>query len=494
MKCSNCGNDLEENAKFCKECGTKVENVEEKVANISTKKSKKNIYIFTILIIAIISIILVVLFIPKNNENADKKLEQTSANIQNHGAYNISFENMKNDKEDYTDKQRIILDYFDNDYFNIDYNCEELNRIPQVFKNAKVRTHISVKKLLKSDDNEYVIIGYICNAIYGDYDKRLLEDIDLSQLIVIKGKQLDKRLLENDEVDVYGKYIDTDTYNVDGKQYILPTVSVLKIVRNNYDFDTINIIAKSIFGDNIKLSTPELGQDYNDPYGIYGTENPDQLYLITLDNQSNSNFKYFDIYTNRSNICYDPKYNDIPKDTVKRLFISSDFEHFIVTTFDNVLNHVYIEYYDKQYNKMWTREFTCKSDIKNTGPMDYTVDKMAVVVDNDLYLIDLENGKNIIEPIIVSSSIQRVNMMKDGILLIGSDSKDTIMKVNYNGEIVYRNNVSLTNYNVYGMYMQVVNDKIVVLYNIYNKDYLVNDNTRFKYVILNSDGKIELEY
>ena len=62
-----------------------------------------------------------------------------------------------------------------------------------------------------------------------------------------------------------------------------------------YDFDTVSTIAKTIFGNNIKLSTPEIENSYDEPYGIYGTENPDNFYLITLDNQANSNFKYFDI-------------------------------------------------------------------------------------------------------------------------------------------------------------------------------------------------------
>lgn len=300
--------------------------------------------------------------------------------------------------------------------------------------------------------------------------------------------------MEGDEVTVYGRYIDTDTYEANGKSYILPTVESLKVVENDrlkYDLDTITTVAKTIFGNDIKLSTPEIEERYDEPYGIYGTENPDNFYVITLDNQSNSNFKYFDIYTNRTVISYDPKYNNITNGTTKKLFISADFEHFIVTTYDSGLRHIYIEYYDKQYNKIWMREFSYNSDIINYSPMDYTNDKMAVVIDNDLYLINLENGENIIEPVIISASTERVNMMSDGILLISKDSKDSIMKLDYKGNAIYRNNVKLSEYEYLSddIYMQVVENKIVISYYGFKE----NEFAHNKYVVLNNDGSIELD-
>lgn len=500
MKCSKCNKEISDESKFCQYCGATINNDKQSDTQTEKEDVKKTTIAFNkklmISVCVVICAILIIFTLCLNkdlfNTNEDtSKVVQTSANIQMHNN-NISFYNMKNANEEYTDEQKAILDYFDNDYFEIYYKCDELQRYPEVFKNAKIAFHISVKKVLKSDSNEFIAIGYICDFIYGDTDQLPLEENDQSKLIVVKGNQLAKRIMEGDERTIYGRYIDTDTYEVDGKTYILPTVETLKVVETNYlkyDFDTVSTIAKTIFGNNIKLSTPEIENRYDEPYGIYGTENPDNFYLITLDNQANSNFKYFDIYTNRTNISYDPKYNEIAEGTIKKLFISADFEHFIVTTYDSGLKHVYIEYYDKAYNKIWTREFSYNSDIINESPMDYTTDKMAIVVDNDLYLINLENGEDIIEPVIVSSSTERVNMMSDGVLLIGSDSKDTIMKVDYSGNILYRNNVSLSQYTVYGTYMQVVNDKMVIVYDVVSE----TEGARYKYVILNSDGKIELE-
>lgn len=493
MKCRKCGEEVADGKTYCSNCGTKIVS-EESVRKITLKQ----LLIFIVIIVFIIAVVTIMILKGKdltnvNNEDTTK-VEQVSANMQIHGNSSISFENMKNKKDEYSEEQKAILDYFDDDYFELYSNCEELQRYPEVFKNAKIAFNIVVKKVLKSDSDEFVVIGYLCDLIYGD-NEIPLEEIETSRLIVVKGTQLSKRLIENDGITVYGRYIDTDTYETNGKTYILPTVESLKIVEDNYSADTITTVAKAIFGNDIKISTPEIEESYDDPYGIYGTENPDNFYVITLDNQSNSNFKYFDIYTNRTNISYDPKYNNIADGTIKKLFISSDFEHFIVSTYDSGLKHVYIEYYDREYNKLWMREFSYNSDIINYSPMDYTTDKMAVVVDNDLYLIDLENGEDVIEPVIISSSIERVNMMSDGILLIGTDSKDTIMKVDYNGNILYRNNVSLSEYTVYDMYMQVVNNKIVIVYDVY-MDYDIytgEGGRRFKYVVLNNDGTIELE-
>lgn len=489
MKCRKCGQEIIEGKAYCPNCGAKT------ISDDSVRKiTLKQLLIYITIAIFIIAVIIITLLNSKkliSNDN-DKKIEQVSANIQVYGNSSISFENMKNQKNEYTEEQEAILDYFDDDYFELYYSCEELQRYPSVFKDAKITFRISIKNVIKSDSDEFIVIGYLCDFIYGDTDLLPLEQCEQSKLIVVKGKQLSKRLMENDEITIYGKYIDTDNYETNGKKYILPTVECLKAVENDslkYDLDTITTVAKTIFGNDIKLSTPEIEERYDEPYGIYGTSNPDNFYVITLDNQSDSNFKYFDIYTNRTNISYDPKYNNITNGTTKKLFISADFEHFIVTTYDSGLKHVYIEYYDKERTKLWTREFSYNSDIINYSPMDYTSDKMAVVVDNDLYLINLENGENLIEPVIISSSIQKVNMMSDGIFLIGTDSKDTFMKIDYNGNILYRKNISLSEYTVYGMDMQVVNDKIVTVYNLYPE----GNNAFYKYVVLNNDGTIELE-
>ena len=191
MKCRKCGEEIVDGKSYCSNCGVKI------VSEDSVRKiTLKQLLIFIPIIVLIIGIAIIT--ISKNNTNEDTtKVEQVSANIQSKGANNISFENMKNQKDEYTEEQKIILDYFDNDYFELYYNFEELQRYPEVFKNAKVAFNMFVKKVLKSDSNEFIVVGYMADLIYeADNTETELEKLDSSRLIVVKGTQLSKRLIE----------------------------------------------------------------------------------------------------------------------------------------------------------------------------------------------------------------------------------------------------------------------------------------------------------
>ena len=124
--------------------------------------------------------------------------------------------------------------------------------------------------------------------------------------------------------------------------------------------------------------------------------------------------------------------------------------------------------------------------------MDYTDKQMAVVVDNDLYLIDLETGEDIIEPVIVGEKV-KVNMMDDGIILIGDNTKDTIMKVDYTGKVLFRTNTSYLT-TIESASTQIINGKMVV----YLTGTMVDPSDGGAYpdagfVVINSDGTLEVE-
>ena len=222
---------------------------------------------------------------------------------------------------------------------------------------------------------------------------------------------------------------------------------------------------------------------YWDTYGFQDT-----FYMVTLDNQSNANFKVFDMHKNDGFITYNPKYNELSSNVSKKLYISGDFNHFIVTTYDQNTKHAYIDYFDKSYNKLWSREFDNNSnDETNISPLDYNPTQMAIIIDTDLYLIDLNTGEDLIEPVIVGIKTQ-VNMMEDGIVLIGTENKDTIVKVGYDGKIKFRLDGDTDMSNIYGVISQVVNGKLVVF-------LTGSDSSGFrslhKYIVVNKDGSIE---
>ena len=450
------------------------------------KKNNKVVKVIILIVIIIVCIGIGIgisyFFINKqNNQENSKSNEDVILNSQVGKLSEKSFNNMKSNNEKLEKTQKEILEYYDNDYFEI-YSTEALQKYPQVFKGAKLKiTPLVVKKIIKSTDEEYEVL------VSGGYTmEKSTKEIEYA----LKGTQLDERLIEGECIQVYGKYTDVNTYQVDGKSYTVPTITPINIVRgdeNRFSFNTINTVAKYIFGNDIKVTEPSDDDFLND-----WEDNDMQVdyYKVTLDNQSNANFKSFKMYKNTGYIDYNRTENNLSDNVSKTLRVSSDFEHFIVETSDSKLNKYYIDYFDKSYNKLWSREFDCKLTTSSVSTMDYTTEKMAIVVDNDLYLIDLETGENIIEPVIVGTKM-KVNMFDDGIILIGNENKDTIMKVDFNGNILYRVNAD-TSMSISDVYTQIVNSKLVIrIIGMSNDENIQNTKMLEKYLVLNEDGSIE---
>lgn len=470
----------------------------EKLMKKEGKNSKKTVIIVVLILVVLIAVggVCAYYFMNKGNSNdtntnsGEQGFEQTSANVETSNVEAVSFENMSGDDEGLNEVQKSIVNYFDNDYFKI-YDIEELQRYPQVFKDSKVEIGFIVKKVLKSTDEEFeAVVASVNTDFYTEeYTGVNLSDIPKEELFVIKGKQMQKRLLEDDLGIIYGRYVDVEEYNVDGVTYTLPTIRMINdiIQGHRYDINTIKIVAEYIFGNDIKVTEPS-----EEDYIVLAEHLPKGFqsfaYRVTLDNQSNANFKVFDMDVDEGGIYYDYKYNDLSENIVKKLFISSDFEHYIVTTYDSQQKHAYLEYFDKQYNKLWSREFDYNSNnIQNTSPLDYNTSQLAIVVDNDLYLIDLETGEDIIEPVTVGDKL-KINMMSDGIVLIGNDNKDTIMKVGYDGETIFKTNGNVQMEEIYFVNTQIVNGKLVVSLSGSNSEGFSGE----QYLVVNNDGTLEI--
>ncbi len=470
----------------------------EKLLGGENKKSKKVIIIILTVVLLVCIVGGIYYFISNksvetsssgNSKKDETGFEQASANMQANGTQNLSFGNMNQDDKNLSDIQQNIISYFDNNYF--DFFVKETQRYPEVFKNAKISTSAVVMKVLKSDDSEYEVLAIDLGGLYYDdfwgYGSMNINDLDTEsqkQLIVIKGKQLAKRIVKGDVLRIEGRYIDTDSYNIDGNSYVLSTINAINIIQqdyqNKYSVDIIKNVAEYIFGKDIQISEPVANEDY-DPNEDIGA-----FYKVTLDNQSNSNFKVFNMYRSIGNITYNKKHNDLSSNTTKKLFVGADFKHYIVTTYDENLKHVYIDYFDSNLNKLWRKEFNYTSTKAFVSPMDYTSDKMAVVVDNDLYLIDLKTGDFIIGPVLVGEKI-KVNMMSDGIILIGDNNKDTIMKVGYDGNVQFKVNADTKMTSLDTASTQIVDGKMVIGLKG------TGEYGEFeKYVVLNSNGTIDV--
>jgi len=392
----------------------------------------------------------------------------------------ISWANMKIDNPDLnlTEEQKAVVKYFDKDYFWVGDYYENLQKYPKAFRNAQISFLGQVKKIISADDDSYECL--INTNGWGE-----------PHYLIIKGKQGDARIIEGDAFQCYGRYIDVMAYEIDGKSYQLPVVSInftvpilfgwgMEVEMNiahRYDLKEITMVSKAIFGNDIKISDSPTGWELPDSFEWPDWNDPH--YFITLDNQSNSNFQKFMIAAIYPNIVslkstYEVKHS---------LSVSADFNHYIISIFDTNINRLYLEYYDRDFKKIWGREF----DNVESVPYDYTADKIYLVAGNDLYIIDTKTGEDVCSPILVGEKVH-VSIMQDGVVLVGKGKRDNIMKTDLEGKIIWK--VSTDLFVDDCLMMQIVDGNIVAqLYGNDSKIYSI-----FKFVVVDKDGNIILDF
>lgn len=361
--------------------------------------------------------------------NQEDEHNQTGVSVD---GVKVSWANMKIDNENLSlsEDQKTVLQYFDDDYLYIaDY--DSLQRYPDIFRHAQVDFEGGVVKVLETNDESYKCLVWLRNS------DLMLEKFDSKNLpnenFVVTGKHPSSgRIIEGDFLHFYGRYNDVESQAIDGKEAYYPTISAFYTVSGEkFDADYIKKTAKVVFGPDIKLEDPMSSPDYvldiNHPNGYL-------YYLVTLDNQTNANFSSFE-FSRTNGFIRDANIKDGVEKTIN---ISADFNHYIIIIRDSNLNTVYVEYFDRDLKKIWSREFEDTNNMK----MDYTEDRMFLVTDNDLYYLDINTGEDIIPSVFVGKKID-VNLLEDGAILIGEGNKDNVMKVNLEGQIVWKTSVDL---------------------------------------------------
>lgn len=156
-----------------------------------------------------------------------------------------------------------------------------------------------------------------------------------------------------------------------------------------------------------------------------------------------------------------------------------------------------LDYYDSDLKKLWSREF----ENTTSFPMDYTSDEIALVADNDFYLIDTKNGKDKIEPTFVGEKL-RVIMDEKGVLFFGKTKKDLVMNVDYKGQIKWTVDAKhkiLYNdeydQNIEGL--QIVNGNYVLVYTGDDDSEKATDEYSFGvgtcYLVIDKSGNVVLD-
>lgn len=390
---------------------------------------------------------------------------------------NISWANMKVDNSslNLTEEQKTVLRYFDDDYFYIsDY--ESLQRYPKIFRHAQVQFQGYVVKVLQADDNTYTCLTKMLGTadMYGETG----ENYELNEdYIVITGNQPEEgRIIEGDELTFFGRYMDVSAYTISGTENYYPTVSVFYAISGEkFDANYIKNVAKIIFGSDIKLEDPMSNSDYMlDKYHPNGYI----YYLVTLDNQTNANFSSFEFSTTDGFI----RDANLKENIERQFFVSADFQHYIITVFDHNLNTTYLEYYDRDLKKIWSKEF----EETESMVMDYTSEAIYIVTNNDLYGLDITNGEELFSPVFVGEKIA-INLLEDGVILVGTGNKDNMMKIDLKGNMVWKTSIDLEIASCSSL--QVIDNNIVGYY--YNDNY---ENFVEKMVSVDKDGNIISEF
>lgn len=462
------------------------------------KNKKKKIIVPIIVAIIIIALVaIIILLVLKLNNNST----QTDSNAKNENSENkqeiqtMSFKSMDATDTSLTDDQRAIALFFDEDYFFLE-TYEELVRYADMLKNINISSYCQVNTILSSDDETFeAVCQWAPNneALWGG-------EVELTNPIIIKGKKPEKMVMQGDNIALKGKLLGAETRNINGESKYLPVIEIIEMGDDYlwYTDDTIRQISKLVFGDNIKVRRPTEEETFN-MVNDYFYNYQDHIWLAELENQSNLNFKVFDIWQSdpRGVITYNALYNQgIEKDYLnKKLYITPDLQKYIVFDMSVADKYVYISVYDRNLNKLWQREISNASELT----WDATNSNLVFVSDNDFYNINIETGEDIFNPVFVGKKAD-IRIVDNGYILISHESDDSVMFLDTNGNIKNKFDITLgtkdqPNQEIYNNYIQKLDNNYVILYNIYDIDkyndygmYTSQEIFSSKYVIIDENG------
>lgn len=462
------------------------------------KNKKKKIIVPIIVAIIIIALVaIIILLVLKLNNNST----QTDSNAKNENSENkqeiqtMSFKSMDATDTSLTDDQRAIALFFDEDYFFLE-TYEELVRYADMLKNINISSYCQVNTILSSDDETFeAVCQWAPNneALWGG-------EVELTNPIIIKGKKPEKMVMQGDNIALKGKLLGAETRNINGESKYLPVIEIIEMGDDYlwYTDDTIRQISKLVFGDNIKVRRPTEEETF-DMVNDYFYNYQDHIWLVELENQSNLNFKVFDIWQSdpRGVITYNALYNQgIEKDYLnKKLYITPDLQKYIVFDMSVADKYVYIIVYDRNLNKLWQREISNASELT----WDATNSNLVFVSDNDFYNINIETGEDIFNPVFVGKKAD-IRIVDNGYILVSHESDDSVMFLDTNGNIKNKFDITLgtkdqPNQEIYNNYIQKLDNNYVILYNIYDIDkyndygmYTSQEIFSSKYVIIDENG------
>ncbi len=507
-----------------KESGTlTTEEFEKEKARILNRKgnNKKTVFIVIAILVAIF-IACIFIFLLNRNEPMQKNddnigVQKTNNNNENKennnkNDTNLGLRSIKIDdtSKELTEEQKLVLQYFDDDYVDIN-NYKFLMRYPQLFKETLVKFSGRVTQVLVSNDTDFEAVVWIGkspsyyaywetyrNGTSTSYEEYVNKTIN--NLVYIKGKQQEQRIVKDDWLTIYGRYKSIDTYSsTNAGDNALPTIEYFQSIKHKddgdysgkpdgtvdkFDLKFIRKVAKAIFNDAVTVREPNEDEAVTTSSSFMN--NP--TYICELDNQSDANFsKYFfnrnkglisDTRNSDGNYVYA---NEDGSGINRYIEFAPDFEHFFLFKYDTKGKYLNIAYYDKEFKRIWSRDF------ENTlnATYDFTENNIYLIANQNLYIIDTSTGKDIYEKKYIGNKTG-IRKLRDGLLLLedvgGSTSKSNCaMKTDLQGNILWNTEV---NFSDIIDIIQVKSDSIII----------GTTSTKTKYVVLNPEnGEIKLE-
>lgn len=357
----------------------------------------------------------------------------------------IGVSSMHVNDENLTEGQKMLIGYTDDNYFKLN-QYELLQRYPDAFNDAQVVFTGQVTKVIRADDKSYEVL-----ATLNEYhDNTFLSQNE----VCIKGNHADNysdvtrnyRIIEGDQIKCFGVSKGSQNVEANGSSSYIPVFEANQIIVDNgighftrYNLSYIKELSQVMFPNGIKIHEPIQGQDFDIGGSWDGIHDYSDLFLIgEPDNQSNANFTKYEFYQSRGYI----RDNKSTTDVIRQLKMSLDMQHYILTVYDSALKTFAIEYYDLSYNRLWAREFENASiyqfnTMNDNDFFDYTESAIYLDLNNNLYVIDMETGEDKISPVTVGEKTD-IRKTTDGVLLMSDSMTDTVMKIDLEGNILWK--------------------------------------------------------
>lgn len=465
MFCKNCGKELPDESSFCPYCMTKFTK-ETPVEPISNKKSfnKKPVIIAVAVIVAIALAVSGIFIAQKFNkekipDSSGKVKTTTASEIKKPSdkvkspaddtSLGLSLLQTHSTASDLGDTEKLLLDYFGGDYFSLTY--ESLKENQKYLKNSKVRFTGSVKKVIKKSGHKYTLLieygtaqGFDGIMYYtGDY---ATVECTFTEFEILPGQIL----------RLFGIYKGLETNSLNGEKVDIPSFTATNV--RNYNFldaakyskDELTAVAEYIFGKGTTLRTCS-NEDFEFLRDDFYEDDSTSYFVSELFHLGSKDFQKFAFYNNEGGFLIDCK---TEKDVTRLFTVSADFEHYYVTTNYLNTNSLTFECYDRNFQKVWSREFTDSAYFVGDSTENY----IYLSIGEKLYILDARTGKDAIEPKTVGEKID-IRKLTDGILLISSTAQNAIVKLDLKGNELWKISSGIEAYN---SHVQVIGDKYII--------------------------------